>query len=198
MRSVFTATRRTSILDGSSFSGPITWKSILTSLMSKGMYFSTSHWIYSSSSSGVLDAHRLAMGELDGARPDVQPDQLLRSEQRHGPTILLVFPAEHLVPVRQLKSQGQDDLPLGIHAARHPLLHPVDGQHRQSGAPCQLRLAHQEPLPDLSDIVRLDFIPDLHCLHPHVLWCAAHRKIGPEQPRLQQMVPCPKLMSSDF
>ena len=41
-------------MEGSSFNGPITWKSILTSLMSKGMYCSTSHWIDSSSSSAVV------------------------------------------------------------------------------------------------------------------------------------------------
>jgi hypothetical protein len=33
-----------------------------------------------------LHAHSLDMGELDGARPDIQPDQLFRSEHHHGTT----------------------------------------------------------------------------------------------------------------
>src|SRR5512134_1184776 len=64
---------------------------------------------------------------------------------------------EHLVPVGQRQAQRQDDLPFGVHAARKPLLHPVDRQDGELRAPRQLRLAQQQPFPYLSDVVRLYF-----------------------------------------
>src|SRR5512146_3347195 len=70
---------------------------------------------------------------------------------------LSVFFEKYLVPVGKLQAQGKDNLPFGVHPARHSLLHPVDGQHGKPGPPRQLRLAHQEPLPDLSDVIGFDF-----------------------------------------
>src|SRR5512134_474014 len=189
--------------------------------MSKGIYCSTSHWIDSSSSSGVVVGRTtfLMMTEwperevatsfsrtfssrsavlipsitvawsmiapstmASGGRwktPNfltlysfpvdltcaslIELDPMSRPISSFDPRSPIAAPGlsvrfvEHLVPVGKLQSQGKDDLAFRVHPTRHPLLHAVDGQNGQPRPPRELRLAHQQSLSDLSDVIAFDF-----------------------------------------
>src|SRR5262245_55804284 len=61
--------------------------------------------------------------------------------------------AEHLVLVGDAKREGEQDLPLGIQAARAPRLDAIDGERREARLPRQLRLAQHQGLAELLDVV---------------------------------------------
>src|SRR6476659_5406123 len=62
--------------------------------------------------------------------------------------------AEDPLAISHLQPQREDDLPLRVHPALGPLLHTIDGQHRNARPPRQLGLGQQQLFAKLLHVVR--------------------------------------------
>jgi hypothetical protein len=64
-----------------------------------------------------------------------------------------------LVFIGKTVTQGEDDFPLGLHAAIPPPFHAINGQGGYAGLSRQLSFTHEQPFPYRFDLVRCQFIP---------------------------------------
>src|SRR5512143_1883087 len=151
--SFFAATRSTSICPAASPCGVRICVSMLTSFTSKGMYCSASHWIESSSSSCDI---RGSWTRFTLEAPLSTPTASLLFAMALLPPLPDAVRAAHAedpVLVGGLQAQREDDLALGVHAARVAALDARQRERRDPRLASQLRLREELLLAQRADVV---------------------------------------------